>query len=256
MNSLPRRTFVAALSLAALTGSPAVLAQSDWPAARPITWVVPYPPGGTTDILGRAIALRLGKAIGATVIVDNKPGATGTIGSAFVARAAPDGYTLLGTSIGPQAILPNLQPTMPYDAVKAFEPVTLIGNIPHLLVVGTMQPFKTVADLLAGAKADSLSFASGGNGTILQMQGELLRSMSGTRMLHVPYKGDTPAIQDVLGRERFDEMIISTQSRRVSRWLRLDLPSRARGLGLPVTHIEAGEVAEELPREALAGRAA
>jgi len=200
MNSLPRRTFVAALSLAALTGSPAVLAQSDWPAARPITWVVPYPPGGTTDILGRAIALRLGKAIGATVIVDNKPGATGTIGSAFVARAAPDGYTLLGTSIGPQAILPNLQPAMPYDAVKAFEPVTLIGNIPHLLVVGTMQPFKTVAGLLAEAKAkaDSLSFASGGNGTILQMQGELLRSMSGTRMLHVPYKGDTPAIQDVL----------------------------------------------------------
>jgi tripartite-type tricarboxylate transporter receptor subunit TctC len=197
----PRRRVAGflALALLALSGLPAA-AQGAWPGERPITWVVPYPPGGTTDILGRAIALRLGTSLGATVIVDNKAGATGVIGSAFVAKAAPDGHTLLGTSIGPQAIVPSLLAKMPYDPVKAFEPIVLIGTVPHVLIVGAAQPFKTVADLVAGAKADpgAISFASGGSGTILQMQGELLRLRTGTRMTHVPYKGDTPAMQDVL----------------------------------------------------------
>ena len=200
MIRMHRRRF-GALGLAALaTASTPALAQGQWPTGRPITWVVPYPPGGTTDILGRAIAQRLGASLGTTVIVDNKAGATGTIGSAFVARSAPDGYTLLGTSIGPQAIVPNLLQKMQYDPVAAFAPVTLIGTIPHVLVVGAAQPLRTVADLVAQAKAkpEELSFASGGNGTILQMQGELLRLQTGTRMTHVPYKGDTPAIQDVL----------------------------------------------------------
>nr|WP_309938290.1 tripartite tricarboxylate transporter substrate binding protein [Variovorax paradoxus] len=195
-----RRRF-GALGLAALAAaSMPALAQGQWPTGRPITWVVPYPPGGTTDILGRAIAQRLGASLGTTVIVDNKAGATGTIGSGFVARSAPDGYTLLGTSIGPQAIVPNLLQKMQYDPVGAFAPVTLIGTIPHVLVVGAAQPMRTVADLVAQAKArpEELSFASGGSGTILQMQGELLRLQTGSRMTHVPYKGDTPAIQDVL----------------------------------------------------------
>ena len=200
MTRLHRRGALAlALSLLGLAAMPAG-AQGVWPTGKPITWVVPYPPGGTTDILGRAIALRLNASLGATVIVDNKAGATGTIGSAFVAKAAPDGYTLLGTSIGPQAIVPSLVPKMPYDPVKAFEPVVLIGTIPHVLIVGSGTPFKNVAELAAEAKArpEAVSFASGGNGTILQMQGELLRMQTGTRMTHVPYKGDTPAIQDVL----------------------------------------------------------
>jgi len=200
MTHMHRRRF-GALGLAALAAaSMPALAQGQWPTGRPITWVVPYPPGGTTDILGRAIAQRLGASLGTTVIVDNKAGATGTIGSGFVARSAPDGYTLLGTSIGPQAIVPNLLQKMQYDPVGAFAPVTLIGTIPHVLVVGAAQPMRTVADLVAQAKArpEELSFASGGSGTILQMQGELLRLQTGTRMTHVPYKGDTPAIQDVL----------------------------------------------------------
>ena len=200
MIRMHRRRF-GALGLAALAAaSLPALAQGQWPTGRPITWVVPYPPGGTTDILGRAIAQRLGASLGTTVIVDNKAGATGTIGSGFVARSAPDGYTLLGTSIGPQAIVPSLLQKMQYDPVAAFAPVTLIGTIPHVLVVGAAQPLRTVADLVAQAKAkpEQLSFASGGSGTILQMQGELLRLQTGTRMTHVPYKGDTPAIQDVL----------------------------------------------------------
>ena len=200
MIRIHRRRFGAlGLAVLAFASAPA-FAQGQWPTGKPITWVVPYPPGGTTDILGRAIAQRLGTSLGTTVIVDNKAGATGTIGSAFVARAAPDGYTLLGTSIGPQAIVPNLLPKMQYDPVKAFAPVSLIGTIPHVLIVGANQPFRTVADLVAQAKArpDEISFASGGNGTVLQMQGELLRLQTGAKLTHVPYKGDTPAIQDVL----------------------------------------------------------
>jgi tripartite-type tricarboxylate transporter receptor subunit TctC len=146
------------------------------------------------------IAQKLGAALNTTVIVDNKPGATGTIGTAFVARAAPDGYTILGTSIGPQAIVPNLMPRLPYDPVKSFEPVSLVGTIPHVLVVNASEPYKTVSDVIKTAKAKpgTLTFASGGNGTILQMQGELLKIQTGIDMLHIPYKGDTPAMQDVL----------------------------------------------------------
>jgi tripartite-type tricarboxylate transporter receptor subunit TctC len=195
-----RRRLLGALATPLLAAAWPVLAQGDWPAGKTITWVVPYPAGGSTDILGRAIAVRLGPALGATVIVDNKAGATGTIGSAFVARAPADGLTLLGTSIGPQAIVPHLMPRMPYDAAKAFAPVTLVGTIPHLLVTAASRPWNSVAELLAQAKArpGQLSFASGGNGTILQMQGELLRLQAGVQMTHVPYKGDTPAVQDVL----------------------------------------------------------
>ncbi|WP_159911433.1 tripartite tricarboxylate transporter substrate binding protein [Pantoea sp. 18069] len=200
------RRGVLAVAGAALLGplltGPA-LAQGGWPASRPITWVVPYPPGGSTDVLGRNVAQRIAKLLGTNVIVENKAGATGTIGAAFVAKAEPDGYTLLGTSIGPQAIAPHLMGKLPYEPIAGFEPVITIGTIPHILVVGTNQPFKTVADLVAAGKAQAgkLAFASGGNGTILQMQGELLQQQTGARFIHVPYKGDTPALQDTLGEQ-------------------------------------------------------
>jgi tripartite-type tricarboxylate transporter receptor subunit TctC len=199
MRSLRTLTLIFAAVLSASL-SFSTVAQAQWP-TKPITYVVPYPPGGTTDILGRAIAQKLGPALGTTVVVDNKAGATGQIGSTFVSRAAPDGYTLLGTSIGPQAIIPSLNPNMAYDPVKSFEPVSLVGTIPHVLIVGSSSPYKTVKDVIAAAKAKpaSLTFGSGGNGTILQMQGELLKLQTGIDMVHVPYKGDTPAIQDVLG---------------------------------------------------------
>jgi len=199
---LSRRGMLAASGAALLApwlAAPA-RAQGDWPAGRVITWVVPYPPGGSTDVLGRNVAQRIGAALSTNVIVDNKAGATGTIGAAFVAKAAPNGYTLLGTSIGPQAIAPHLMGKLPYDHITAFEPVVIIGTVPHILVVDADQPFKTVSDLLAAAKAQpgKLAFASGGNGTILQMQGELLQQQTGARFIHVPYKGDTPALQDTL----------------------------------------------------------
>lgn len=198
--SATRRRLLAALGVA-LAAGPA-LAQ-EWPGGKTITYVVPYPPGGSTDVLGRNIAQRLGPLLATTVIVDNKPGATGTIGAAFVARAQPDGYTLLGTTIGPQAIAPHLMGKLPYDPIAGFEPVITIGTIPHILVVGAGQPFQGVADLVAAGKAQpgKLAYASGGNGTILQMQAELLQQQTGARFIHVPYKGDTPALQDTLGEQ-------------------------------------------------------
>lgn len=193
-----RRLLAGALALTASLGA---WAQGNWPAGRVITWVVPYPPGGSTDVLGRSVAQKIAGALGTNVIVDNRAGATGTIGAAFVAKAAPDGYTLLGTSIGPQAIAPHLMGKLPYDPIQGFAPVVTIGTIPHILVVGADQPYKTVADLVAAAKAQpgKLAFASGGTGTILQMQGELLKQQAGVQFIHVPYKGDTPALQDTLG---------------------------------------------------------
>ena len=188
---------------AAVCVAPLWAQQVAWPDGKVITWVVPYPAGGSTDVLGRNIAQRLGPALGTNVIVENKPGATGTIGAAYVAKAAPDGLTLLGTSIGPQAIAPHLMGKLPYDHIQAFEPVITIGTIPHILVVGSKQPFKNVAELIEAAKAQpgKLAFASGGNGTILQMQGELLQQQTGARFIHVPYKGDTPALQDTLAEQ-------------------------------------------------------
>lgn len=199
-STFSRRSFLAAA--AALTAGTAfgVRAAQDWPAGKTLTWVVPYPAGGSTDVLGRAIAQQLDALLSTRVIVDNRPGATGTIGAARVARAEPDGLTLLGTSIGPQAIAPHVLGKLTYDPVADFAPVIMIGTIPHLLVVGKAQPYKTVDDLLIAAKKapQSLAYGSGGTGTILHMQGELLQQKSGARFLHVPYKGDTPALQDTL----------------------------------------------------------
>jgi len=168
---------------------------------KPITWVVPYPAGGSTDVLGRALAQRLDSLLVTRVIVENRPGATGTIGAARVARAEPDGLTLLGTSIGPQAIAPHLMDTLTYDPVEDLAPVITLGTIAHVLVVSSRQPWTSVAALVRAAKSSTggLSYASGGVGTILHMQGEWLHRQSGVPLLHVPYKGDTPALQDTLG---------------------------------------------------------
>lgn len=195
-----RRRFLALSATLAAGAAFGVRAAQAWPAGQTITWVVPYPAGGSTDVLGRAVAQQLDALLATRVIVDNRPGATGTIGAARVARAAPDGLTLLGTSIGPQAIAPHVMGKLTYDPVADFAPVIMIGTIAHLLVVGAAQPYRSVADLLAAAKAapQGLAYASGGTGTILHMQGELLQQKTGARFLHVPYKGDTPALQDTL----------------------------------------------------------
>ncbi len=175
-----------------------VLAQS-YP-AKPIKIVVPYPPGGFNDTLGRTFAAKFTEEWGQPAIVENKPGANTLIGSDYVAKAAPDGYTLLIVAF-PFAVTPSLIRNMPYDTVKDFAPVALAAQSPNLLVVNPSLPAKTVAELVAMAKAkpDSLSYASTGNGSSNHISMELFKSLAGVRIVHIPYKGSAPAVTDLLG---------------------------------------------------------
>jgi tripartite-type tricarboxylate transporter receptor subunit TctC len=174
-------------------------AQATWP-SKPITYVVPFAPGGNTDTLARLLGKEIAASVGQPVVIENKPGAGGNIGSEFVAKAAPDGYTILGGTISSHSINPSIYPRMPYDAVKSFEPVVMIGRSPLVLVVNADSPYKTYADLVKAAKAKpgSLTYATPGNGTSPHMAAELLKGIAGIDIVQVPYKGSGPAVADVV----------------------------------------------------------
>jgi tripartite-type tricarboxylate transporter receptor subunit TctC len=184
------------LAFAAASG---VHAQA-WP-AKPVTLVVPFPPGGSTDAIARAIGPSLNKTLGQSFIVDNRAGATGTIGAAAVKRAAPDGYTFLVTSLGPLVIAPHLIKGMQYDALKDFDLITVAVQAPNVLVVPASSPHKSLADVIAYEKSQpgKMTFASSGNGSSDHLTAELFWLESGTSGIHVPYKGGGPAITDLLG---------------------------------------------------------
>jgi tripartite-type tricarboxylate transporter receptor subunit TctC len=194
---MQRRTLL--LQLAAAAALPGAARAQAWP-ARPIRYVVPFAPGGTTDILARLIGPPLGKVLGQTIVVDNRAGAGGVLGADAVAKSPGDGYTLLGSTISTQAINPALNPKIPYDAAKDFVPVTMIGSTSNAIVVPAASPFKTVQELLAHARKNPgrLSFSSAGTGTSQHMGGELLKQMAGTYIVHIPYRGSGPAVQDVI----------------------------------------------------------
>ena len=196
---MQRRTLLqSALASAALLQAPAWA--DTWP-SRPIKYVVPFAAGGTTDILARIIGPKLSTALGQPIIVDNRPGAGGVLGADVVAKAPPDGYTLLGSTISTHAINSAINPKMPYDAAKDFACVTLIGSVAAVLIVPANSPFKSVADVLAYGRANpgKLSFASAGNGTSQHMAGEMLKLLGKIYAVHIPYRGSGPAIQDVIG---------------------------------------------------------
>ena len=171
-----------------------------WP-DKTITLVVPFPAGGATDALARTLTPKLQEKLKQNVIVDNKAGATGTIGAGFVKRAPADGYTLLVTSLGPLVIAPYLLAKVPYEASKDFDYLTVAVQAPNVLVVPASSPYKTMAELIAAEKANpgKLTFASAGTGTSDHLSAELFWLQSGTTGLHVPYKGAAPAITDLLG---------------------------------------------------------
>ena len=179
------------------------MAQTTWPTGKPISYVVPFAAGGTTDTLARLIGQQLGTALGTTVVVENKGGAAGSIGSEAAARSAPDGYTLLGGTVSSHAINISLYPKLGYDPIKSFTPVAMLGSGPLVLVVPAASPYKTLSDVLAASKAKAasggLSSASPGNGSSNHMALELLAYQSGVKFTHVPYKGSGPAVQDVIG---------------------------------------------------------
>ena len=196
-----RRFWLLCCTIAAVTVAPWSTAQSPaWP-TRPIKWIVPFPPGGTTDILARTIGEKLTAALGQPVIIDNKPGAGGGLGADLAAKSPPDGYTVVGGTISTHAINASLYSKLPYDPVKDFAPITLIARVPNMLVINPKIPANNVRELVAlmKSKPGTFTFASSGNGTSQHLSGELFKSMTGVEMQHIPYKGSPPALQDVVG---------------------------------------------------------
>jgi len=193
------RIALAALAAACAAAPLAAMAQ-DYP-NKPITYIVPFTPGGTTDVIGRTIAQGLSSALKQPVVVDNKPGQAGGIGASQVAKAKPDGYTLLGGTISTHAINAGLYKDLSYDPVKDFEPVTLVGFIPNALYVDASLPIKNVQELVAFLKANDKkrTFASSGSGTSTHLAGELFADIIGVKLEHIPYKGTPQAMQDVAG---------------------------------------------------------
>lgn len=170
---------------------------------RTITLVVPFAAGGSTDVVARVIAQKMGQELGQQVVVENVAGAGGNLGADRVARAEPDGYTILMGTVATHALNPLILKTKPYDPEKDFAPISLLVVVPNVLVVNPQLPVKTIAELIALLKAepDKYAYASSGNGTPLHLSGELFKAMTGVSMQHVPYKGSGPALNDLLGNQ-------------------------------------------------------
>jgi tripartite-type tricarboxylate transporter receptor subunit TctC len=183
----------------ALTAASGAQAQA-WP-AKPVTLLVPFPPGGSTDMIARTLGTKLQEKLGASFIVDNKAGAGGTVGATLAKRAAPDGYTIFVSSLGPFVIGPHLLKNLGYDPLKDFDYITVAVQAPNVLAVPANSPHKSVSDVLAFHKANpgKMSFASSGNGSSDHLTAELFWQMTGTNGLHIPYKGGAPAMSDLLG---------------------------------------------------------
>ncbi len=217
--SAPQRrafTFAALATAAAIAGlSTAALmpstAQAQSYPTKPITIIVPFSAGGTTDILARVVGLHMSATLGQPVIVDNRAGAGGNIGGQAAARANADGYTIFMGTVGTHAINQSLYKKMPFDPIKDFAPLSRVAMVPNLLVANPGQPYKSVKELIAYAKANpgKVNFASAGNGSSIHLSGELFKQMTGVDMQHVPYKGSAPAVADLLGGQTsimFDNM--------------------------------------------------
>ena len=205
-----RRTLLASLAVAAAGALPLGALAQNFP-TKPITIIVPFSAGGTTDILARIVGQGLTTELGQSVVVDNKPGAGGKIGGSLAAKAAADGYTLFMGTVGTHAINQSLYKKMPFDPVKDFAPLSRVATVPNLLVAHPSQPFKTVKEMIAYAKANpgKITFGSPGSGASPHVSGELFKSMTGTDLLHIPYKGSAPAMTDLLGGQTsvmFDNM--------------------------------------------------
>lgn len=197
MQLFSRRTMLAACAV--LAGFGGVAAAQDYP-SRPVKIVVPYPAGGSNDIIARVLAQKLSERVGQQFFVENRGGAGGNIGAESVASSEPDGYTLLLSAPGPLTSNVALYKNLPFDPTKAFAPVALIAQVPIVLMVHPSVPAKNVKDLIALAKAKpgTINFGSSGNGSTNHLAGELLRSMAGINIVHVPYKGAAPAMNDLI----------------------------------------------------------
>ncbi|MGJ7579738.1 Bug family tripartite tricarboxylate transporter substrate binding protein [Variovorax sp. RHLX14] len=197
---ISRRQALAAFAATLPATLPALaFAQADWPTVKSITYVVPFTAGGSTDIIGRVLAQKLGESLKQSVVVDNRPGQAGGIGATLVARSKPDGYTLFGGTISTHAINASLYKKLSYDPVKDFEPISLVARLPNVLIVNSQLGVNSVAELVALLKKDPAmrNFASSGAGTSTHLAGEMFADAIGVKLTHVPYKGTPPAMTDV-----------------------------------------------------------
>ena len=231
-----RRCAATCLGGLLLAASLAAHAQ-DYP-AKPVRWVVPFPAGGPLDIVARVIGVRLSETWGQPVIVDNRPGAGGNIGAEVVAKSAPDGYTIVMGALSTHAVNVSLFRKLPYDPVRDFAPVTLISEVPNVLVVNPAVPAKTVAEFVAYARANpgKLNFASGSTGSAGHLAGELFKTRARVDMTHVPYKGAAPAVTDLLAGQvqlMFDNLASALPNIRAGRLRALAVTTKKRSAFVP-----------------------
>ncbi|MDQ6880552.1 MAG: tripartite tricarboxylate transporter substrate binding protein [Pseudomonadota bacterium] len=209
--SIQRRTALQGMAAFGLVGVlPLARAQEAWP-SKPVTYIVPFTPGGSTDVIGRMLCQKLQESFGQPFVVDNKPGAAGAVGATYVAKARPDGYTLFGGTISTHAINASLYKNLGYDPVKDFEPVSLVAMLPNVLIVDPKLGVNSVAELTALLQKDPTkrSFASSGAGTSTHLAGEMFADLIGVPLAHIPYKGTPPAMIDVSSGQvpfMFDQM--------------------------------------------------
>jgi tripartite-type tricarboxylate transporter receptor subunit TctC len=227
------RTFFAIVLLCA-----AALAQAQSYPAKPIHLIVPFPPGGGNDTVARAIAQQIGPDLGQPVVVDNRPGAGGSVGAELAAKSPPDGYTLFLAGVGSHAVNPNLHSRLPYDPVRDFAPITLVASAPSVLVVNPAVPARSVAELTAYARANpgKLNYASNGQGSAAQLAAAMYESMAGVKMVHVPYKGIAPALTDLLSGEvqlMFGTVVALVPHIQAGKLRALAVTSRSRSALLP-----------------------
>jgi len=197
---MQRRALIATWMAAFCLGGAVFNAQAQSYPSKPVRLIVPFPAGGATDLFARSLSQKLGDKLGQSLVVENRPGAGGTLGSDLAAKAVPDGYTLLLATSSTHSIGPNLNPRMPYDAVKDFTPISQVGNAPSIMLVPNTSPAKTVKEWIDYAKKNPgrLNYASSGNGTIVQLTAELFKSQADVFVVHIPYKGTALAIPDLV----------------------------------------------------------
>ncbi len=233
-----RRLALATLATAAAAALLPLAANAQAYPSKPITIIVPFSAGGTTDILARVVGQALTAELGQSVIIDNRAGAGGNIGGQLAARSQADGYTLFMGTVGTHAINESLYKKMPFDPIKDFAPLSRVANVPNLLVAHPSQPFKTVPEMIAYAKANpgKINFGSSGSGSSIHLSGELFKSMAKVDMVHIPYKGSAPAVNDLLGNQiaiMFDNMPSAIQHVRAGKLHAIAVTTAKRSPELP-----------------------
>ncbi|MGJ7489112.1 Bug family tripartite tricarboxylate transporter substrate binding protein [Variovorax sp. ZT4R33] len=242
-----RRTFIGGLVALAASAALPIAAQERWP-TKPITYVVPFGAGGTTDILARLLTSKAGAGLGTSFVIENRAGAGGSLGTEYTARAAPDGYTIQGGTVSSHAINASLYAKLAYDPIKNFQPITMIGSMPNVLVVRADSPFKTLQDVIGATqgKPGTISYASSGNGTSQHLSGVFFEQTTGGKMVHVPYKSSAESLNGLLSGQGpdliFENLAPALPQIRAGKLRALAVTSEQRAAQLP----EVPAVAESL----------